>query len=922
LVREAHRAIFPPMVSRPTGTVTFLLTDVEGSTRTWEAHPGAMAEAMGRHDAILRGTIEALGGYVFSTAGDAFAAAFVLASDAVRAAIDVQRALMTESWPSPIALRVRIGLHTGEAVERQGDYFGPTVNRAARIMAAGHGGQILASSATRSLLDVTSCILTDLGEHQLRDLEGVDRLVQVGAEDLPATFPPLRTAERYATTLPAQRSTFIGRDDECRRVAQLLGSNRLVTLTGVGGTGKTRLAIEVAHAQAEAAPDGVFFVDLTRIADGSLVWQVVASGIDFVPDSAVPAAPQVMRRLRARRALLLVDNCEHVIDDAATAIDEILAACPSVLVLATSREALGIDGERVHAVQPLSTEAAGGRESPAVRLFLERATASDAPALVPADVTIIQEICARLDGLPLAIELAAARLGLLAPAEILARLEDRFRLLTGGRRGKRSRQRTLEETIAWSYDALDERERALLRQLSVFPAAFDLSRASAVAARDDRETLTGLEGLVARSLVRSERSGSDRTRYRLLETIREYAQARLVEAGDGQEVRRRHVIDTTERMEVEGETAWLVTTAMEELQDDVLVALDRADGGGEHHLLSRLAAAARDLFGGRGLLEAGRAWVKRALEVAPAEGRGALLVTLAAVEMVRGNYVAMARNASAARPLLTDSPRLEALALFHEILYASYTDPASAAPYLTRARQLLDGGLPRHHAAGLLLGVGGHYLWVEEDDAAIAAFDEGRRIAPAEGTVGSMTTAGFLIGLVLAGRTADIDRFLRDKQAAEHRRAWREHARRGEQWGIAGDLAVATAMASRGDVTGARRLVADVHLLLGPDRVPNVDVELLATLATIRLHDGDGPRAHALLTDALWAARTPAATALAYRTLATAAGIGTRDTTAWRSQEIIRRYATDHATCEATARRMLTDELASLGLVDVTDETG
>ncbi len=273
-----------------------------------------------------------------------------------------------------------------------------------------------------------------------------------------------------------------------------MATHRLVTLTGVGGTGKTRLAIEVAHAGADDAPDGMFFVDLARIADEALVWETVAAGINFTPDAGAPVAPQIVRRLRSRRALLVVDNCEHVIDEAAAAIDDLLAACPTLRVLATSREALGIDGEQVHAVRPLSTATADGRASPAVRLFLERATAAGATTLGAADLPAIHEICIRLDGLPLAIELAAGRLGLLSPGEILARLQDRFRLLTGGRRGKRNRQRTLEETIAWSYDSLDESEQSLLRQLSVFPSAFDLARASTVAARDERETLDALDG--------------------------------------------------------------------------------------------------------------------------------------------------------------------------------------------------------------------------------------------------------------------------------------------------------------------------------------------------------------------------------------------------------------------------------------------
>jgi predicted ATPase/class 3 adenylate cyclase len=903
------------MPTRPTGTVTFLLTDVEGSTRAWEAHPDAMAAAMARHDAILRGAIEAHGGYVFSTAGDAFASAFAGAADAAGAALDVQRALHGEPWPPPVALRVRVGLHTGDAVERDGDYFGPTVNRAARIMAAGHGGQTLASAATARALDPAVYALTDLGEHRLRDLDGAERLVQVGGDGLPAEFPPLRTADRYESTLPAQRSTFVGRDEERRRVAQLLATHRLVTLTGVGGTGKTRLAIEVAHAAADEAPGGVFFVDLGRIGDEALVWQAVAAGIAFTPDAATPIGPQVTGRLRARRALLVVDNCEHVIDEAAPAVDEILAACPEVRILATSREALGVDGERVHAVRPLSTEASDGRLSPAVRLFLERATAADAPAFGAADVVAIREICARLDGLPLAIELAAGRLGLLSPAEILARLEDRFRLLTGGRRGKRSRHRTLEETIAWSYDLLDDGEQFLLRQLSVFPAAFALSRASAVATRDERETLDLLDGLVARSLVQTERPDEGATRYRLLETIREYAQAKLLEAGEAEAARHRHLVDTTERMEAEHGAIFLVTPAVDELQDDVLVALDRADAAGEHDLLTRLAGASGDLFRARGMLGPGRAWLRRALDVAPEAQRGALHVALAGVEMIRTSYGAMLRHARAARPLLADDPALEALALFYELTSQIFSDHATTGPVVARARTLLEGGLPSHHASVLFAGIGSLQLWIEEDDQAVASFREARQTRHGAGTTAAMATAGLLFALAMEDRWEEIDRVVAEEDAAGRRDAWRESARRGAQWDIVAELGIANAMAARGDVAGARRLVADLHLLLGRDRVSGVDTDLLATLAAIRLRTGEPARARALLDDALWVARTHATTPFAYRTLAEAAGLGRRGTVAWRSDELRRRYAMDHAALDAAARSLLDEELESLGLV-------
>ncbi len=354
---------------------------------------------------------------------------------------------------------------------------------------------------------------------------------------------------------------------------------------------------------------------------------------------------------------------------------------------------------------------------------------------------------------------------------------------------------------------------------------------------------------------------------------------------------------------------------MDDLQDDVLTALDRADAAGEHDLLVRLAAAARALFPSRGLLGPGRTWLDRALELASEERRGAVLVGLAGLEMIRSRFGAMARYARDARPLVAGDPPLEAEALFYELLFTTYADPAGAARHVARARELLDGGLPRDHAALLLVAVGAHHLWLEADDQAITAFAEARGFARGQGTAGSIAEAGFLLGLVLANRPDEIDGFLRTNEGAPHRREWREHARRGQQWNIAAELAVATAMSTRGDHAGARRLVADLHLLVGRDRVSGIDADLLVTLAAIRLAEGDQARACVLLTDTVWTGRTPPTTSNAYRTLAAATGAGTRDTVAWRSTELMRRFAMDHAALDENTRRMLDDELAALGLV-------
>ena len=434
------------MADRPSGTASFLFTDVEGSTRLWQTHPEAMTEALARHDAILRDAIKAVGGYVFSTAGDAFAAAFARAGAAVQAATAAQRALQAEQWPGGISLQVRMGIHTGEAVERDGDYFGPTLNRGARVMSAAHGGQVLVTGTTARVLDGSGVALVDLGEHFLRDIEGAEQLFQVAAEGLSTVFPPLRTLGSAKSSLPSQRSSFVGRDDEIARARGLFGSSRLVTLTGAGGCGKTRLAIEVAAREAFGFKDGTVFVDLARIGSDDEVAEAFANAIDFAPEPGRPIDQQVRSRIGSKQMLLVVDNCEHVLDEIAEQIDALLNACPNLRIVATSREALDVDGEQALRVPSMGVESNDGRPAAAL-LFLERVAESGA-LVDPADDGVIVEICRRLDGLPLAIELAAARTGVLSPAQILERLSrcDRSTVSWQMTRSQRSTGPTPPET--------------------------------------------------------------------------------------------------------------------------------------------------------------------------------------------------------------------------------------------------------------------------------------------------------------------------------------------------------------------------------------------------------------------------------------------------------------------------------------------
>ncbi|HVM65987.1 MAG TPA: adenylate/guanylate cyclase domain-containing protein, partial [Acidimicrobiales bacterium] len=523
-------------MAAPSGTVTFLFTDIEGSTRLWESAPDEMRRALALHDEIMRDAIGTGGGHVFATGGDGFAVAFERAGDAVAAALDAQRRLAGATWPDNAVVRVRMGLHSGEAEERNGDYFGTAVNRAARLMAIAHGGQVVCSQATASLLGPDRASeLRSLGEHRLRDLGSPEAVCQVGD----GRFPPLRSVDAVPTNLPTVRTELIGRSEELTSLCALVERQQLVTLTGVGGVGKTRLALGVAGVLAPRYPDGCWLVELAPVADGSEVTKVFAAMI------AAPAmgTEALGRFLADRRLLVVLDNCEHVIGDAAELVDTLLGAAPDLHVLATSREPLGLDGEHVRRVQSLGLPAgevalAEAAEAAAVRLFVDRAAAvGEGFALTEANRGAVVEICRHLDGIPLAIELAAARVRAMPPAEIATRLGERFRLLTGGSRRAQERHRTLAATVGWSYDLLSDAERAVFRRLSVFPASFDLAAAEAVAGDGTIEVLDHLVRLVDRSLVQYEPATG---RYRLLETLRQYGADRLAEAGETDATRARH----------------------------------------------------------------------------------------------------------------------------------------------------------------------------------------------------------------------------------------------------------------------------------------------------------------------------------------------------------------------------------------------
>jgi predicted ATPase/class 3 adenylate cyclase len=527
--------------TRPTGLVTFLFTDVEGSTQLWSRDPDAMSRALEAHDRALSAAFENHAGYVFSKAGDGFAVAFFSPRDAVLAAIDGQRAVAA-AGPASTPLRVRMALHAGTAEERGGDYYGPPLNRCARLLEVTNGGQVVCSGVVASMLEPDlpdGVTLVDIGEHRLRDLPGTEHIFDISHPDLGEPNHRLRgSAGRH--NLPVALTAFIGRVEETARVLDLLGTNKLLTLTGVGGVGKTRLAIEATRQVLGGYSGEVWYVDLTPIGDPSGVSEVIAKTLSVLERPPDPITETVLEHLERRATLLLLDNVEHVVDGVAKFVDLALARVPHLQILATSREALSVPGETVYVVSPLDSGdgAADGGPTDAEALFIDRARAVD-PGFDPGPPGAVARICEKLDHLPLAIELAAAWVRVLSPEQIADRLDDRFRLLTGGGRLASPHHQTLLATMDWSYDQLAPAEQVLLRRLSVFCGGFTLEAATEVCGFDGIEpedVLPLLARLVETSLV----DPVSESRYRLLETVREYGSRRKAESEEPGLLERRH----------------------------------------------------------------------------------------------------------------------------------------------------------------------------------------------------------------------------------------------------------------------------------------------------------------------------------------------------------------------------------------------
>jgi predicted ATPase/class 3 adenylate cyclase/DNA-binding CsgD family transcriptional regulator len=725
----------------PTGTVTLLLADVESSTRLWETQAEEMSAAIARLNQVVCDVIGTHDGVrpVEQGEGDSFVAAFARASDAVAAAVELQRA--------PLApIRLRIGVHTGEIQLRdEGNYAGPTINRTARLRDLGHGGQTVLSGATEPLVVdrlPEGAWLTDLGTHQLRDLPRPERVVQLCHPDLVNEFPALRVSTAVVSQhLPVQLTSFVGRDAEINEIRQLLADNRLVTLTGAGGAGKTRLAIQVAARLAGGFGDGVWYVDLAPITDPGVVPIAVARALGLPDQPGRSTMDSLLRFVRDRQMLVVLDNCEHLLDASAELVVGLLSGAAGLTLLATSREAIGVAGEVSWRVPSLSLD------GEAIELFTDRARhARPGFAVSDDNAATVGEICARLDGVPLAIELAAARVRALSLAEILDSLHDRFRLLTGGARTAVRRQQTLRASVDWSHALLTEPERVLFRRLAVFLGGFELDAAQTVAGGGDVEryqVLDQLTLLVDKSLVVADNSGG-RTRYRLLETVRQYALEKLGESGEADTVRSRHRDHYTAMAAVLDAPAGsnyeqCIEQAETEI-DNLRAAFAWSRENSDIELALTLASSLQPLWQARGRLREGLAWFDAALtddnaqhvEVTAAVRARALAdrAVLAALTGAAGSLDQAQQALAIAREV--DDPALLVRALTARGSIAALSAEV-AGPYFAEAIGLARALDDRWRLSQILAWQALAALTAGDPIAGRAAAEEGRDLAEAIG---------------------------------------------------------------------------------------------------------------------------------------------------------------------------------------------
>lgn len=815
----------------PSGTITFLFTDIEGSSKLWEQYPAAMSEALAHHNQMMRQIIETHRGYVFKLWGDAVYAAFDTATEALQAAIDAQREFVCHSWGELGSLRVRMALHTGTAEVREGDYFGPTLNRCARLLSAAHGGQILLSAATEELVRTAlphSVTLHSLGAHRLKDLQRPERVFQVTHPDLPQEFSSLRTLNAVPNNLPVQLTSFIGREREMQEIKTLLTQTRLLTLTGSGGCGKTRLALQIAADLLEDYSEGVWLVELTALTDPALVPTTVAATLGVHEEPGRPTLVTLAEALKSKNLLLILDNCEHVVSACAQLAETLLRNCPNVRLLTTSREALGIVGETAWRVPSLSlpepheladmSSVARIAHYEAIRLFIERAQAASSEFTVTAqNIKFIAQICRRLDGIPLAIELAAARTKALSVEQIADRLDDRFRLLTGGSRTALPRQQTLKAMMDWSYELLNGQERTLFRRLSAFAGGFMLEMAEAICADEavqPAEILDLLSNLVSKSLVIFEER-DDEAHYRLLETVRQYARDKLLETGEAARVRERHrdwFLAFAERAEgaLQGPDQALWLKRLETEHDNLRAALEWSSDSPEMGL--RLASVLWLFWYLRGYISEGREWLKQFL----------------------------AKTAHAPTPL-------RAKALYGASMLARAQDDYAQATALLEESLALYGQLKDQHGVASVLGNLGVIAFARGDYAKATKLHEGSldHFRELDNTIGIASALSELGNVALyQDEVARAERFLEESLALS-RAAQDDHS-------IALALRrLGAVVLRRGDLARAKRVLQEsLELYQGLGAVPGV-ASVLNSLGMVALTEGDCTRAKKFLRESL-----------------------------------------------------------------------
>jgi predicted ATPase/class 3 adenylate cyclase len=744
------------MPDLPSGTVTFLFTDIAGSTERWERDRFAMAEAVARHLALLDAAIQVHGGVHFKTVGDAVQAAFATAPAAVAAALAAQRALLAEDWGEIGPLRVRMAVHAGEAVpDERGDYLASPLNRLSQLLAAGHGGQILLSPAVQLLARDALPVgaeLRDLGAHHLRALLEPLRVYQLLHPGLPVEFPALRSLDARSHNLPLQPTPFLGRERETAEIVAVLRApdTHLLTLAGPGGTGKTRLALQAAADLLEDFADGVFFVPLAPLSDPELVPSAIARTLGIREQGDQPLWERIRHELATKQLLLILDSVEHLVE-AAPAVGELLAACPRLKVLATSRLPLRLRAEHEYPVLPLGLPPrhAASPEAilcfEAVRLFVERAqTVKPGFILTPETAVAVAEIVRRLDGLPLAIELAAARVRILPPATLLARLEKRLPLLTGGPRDAPARQQTLRDAIAWSHDLLTPAEQTLYQRLAVFAGGAALEAVEAVVNLEGQlDVLAGLDRLVEHSLLRSAEGVDGEPRFTMLETIREYGLERLEESGEAEATRRAHTdffLALVEQAEPEltrpEQLTWL--ERLETEHDNLRAALSRALVC-DAQIALRLAVGLGWFWYFRGYFREGRAWLDCTLAVSRDPGPLHVGALAAAGRLARhlGEYegaIALLEQSLELARTVQDR-RAEAIALFELGALAGLAEGDAAREVaLTEASLAVWRELGDAWGTAQTLNNLGYEAYLQGDlDGAVSLLDEGVTLARAAG---------------------------------------------------------------------------------------------------------------------------------------------------------------------------------------------